>query len=329
MNLSGSYRRLLGRSKQAMISAIEIYNKPNFEFREETFLILACASWELFILAALSKNKVRIFKKKEPGQDYKTLEVEDATKAARRYIEPTVSYTALSENLKLLRRARNGAIHYLLEKQDYVAIYALSQASIVNYRDLMLDIFGIEFSDDINIALLPLSFNGAPDFVSFFRNVQVDKHTTFVKELISSMEILELENLDIATLVTTCSIKFEKTTDIRLADILAGRDAKDTDIIAVKAFQNPNDSHPFFQSVIIGNSKKARHKLLKRNLTSYQFQAILFEHDIKSAEEYCWMPRNGSSPQYSQKIFDLLNSLNESEIDAAITNYRRHLSAKK
>ena len=45
-----------------MISAIEIYNKPDFKYREETFAILAINSWELLLKEKWLKennNKVR------------------------------------------------------------------------------------------------------------------------------------------------------------------------------------------------------------------------------------------------------------------------------
>ena len=39
-----------------MISAIEIYNKPDFKYREETFAILAINSWELLLKAKWLKD---------------------------------------------------------------------------------------------------------------------------------------------------------------------------------------------------------------------------------------------------------------------------------
>ena len=42
---------LLDRSIAAMLSAIEIYNKPDFAYREETFAILAINGWELLLKA--------------------------------------------------------------------------------------------------------------------------------------------------------------------------------------------------------------------------------------------------------------------------------------
>jgi hypothetical protein len=38
-------RALLDKSIGAMISAIEVYNKPSFRYREETFSVLAINAW--------------------------------------------------------------------------------------------------------------------------------------------------------------------------------------------------------------------------------------------------------------------------------------------
>ena len=43
--------RLLKNAEAALISAIEIYNKPAFGYREETFAILAINAWELLLKA--------------------------------------------------------------------------------------------------------------------------------------------------------------------------------------------------------------------------------------------------------------------------------------
>src|SRR5579863_5888165 len=45
--------QLLKNAEAALISAIEIYNKPTFAYREETFAILALNAWELLLKANL------------------------------------------------------------------------------------------------------------------------------------------------------------------------------------------------------------------------------------------------------------------------------------
>ena len=54
-------RLFLDKSLGAMLAAIEIYNKPVFSYREESFAILATNAWELLLkarLLQLASNKL-------------------------------------------------------------------------------------------------------------------------------------------------------------------------------------------------------------------------------------------------------------------------------
>ena len=54
--------RFLQKAEAALLSAIEVYNRPTFEYREETFAILALNAWELLIKAKLlaeHNNRIR------------------------------------------------------------------------------------------------------------------------------------------------------------------------------------------------------------------------------------------------------------------------------
>lgn len=65
-------RMMLEKSIAEMLSAIEIYNKPDFKYREETFSVLCINSWELLLKAQvlhLSSNKLKSIYKME----FKTL----------------------------------------------------------------------------------------------------------------------------------------------------------------------------------------------------------------------------------------------------------------
>ena len=44
---------LLNKSIQAALSSIELYNKPNFSYREESFTILMVNAWELLLKAKI------------------------------------------------------------------------------------------------------------------------------------------------------------------------------------------------------------------------------------------------------------------------------------
>src|SRR6266545_2633898 len=45
--------RFFRQSEAALLAAIELYNKPDFRYREESFAILALNAWELLLKAKL------------------------------------------------------------------------------------------------------------------------------------------------------------------------------------------------------------------------------------------------------------------------------------
>jgi hypothetical protein len=50
------HKSFVDKSISAALSAIEIYNKPDFKYREETFSILMINSWELLLKAKIIKE---------------------------------------------------------------------------------------------------------------------------------------------------------------------------------------------------------------------------------------------------------------------------------
>ncbi|MCB0737557.1 MAG: hypothetical protein KDC92_08595 [Bacteroidetes bacterium] len=46
-------QRILEKSVQTALSAIEIYSKPDFNYREESFSILMVNAWELLLKARI------------------------------------------------------------------------------------------------------------------------------------------------------------------------------------------------------------------------------------------------------------------------------------
>ena len=49
-------KSLLEKSIASAISAIEVYNKPDFKYREETFSILMINAWELLLKSKILKD---------------------------------------------------------------------------------------------------------------------------------------------------------------------------------------------------------------------------------------------------------------------------------
>ena len=169
---------MLEKSIAAMLSAIEIYNKPDFKYREETFAVLCINSWELLLkakvlnlssnkLASLyameykvlkngSKSKIKRSKKNRSGnpmsinlfEAYRIITEEFGVK-----IEKPVN-----DNIVALTEIRDNSIHFVNDDLLLsLKVQELGSASLQNYLHLATVWFGDVLSG-YNFYLMPLSF---------------------------------------------------------------------------------------------------------------------------------------------------------------------------
>jgi hypothetical protein len=171
-------RTLAGKSIDAMLAAIEIYNKPNFAYREESYAILAINSWELMLKARilqLSKNRMSSILK------YQCRQRADGTLSEKLYRVKSRSGTHLSigmfgaidllqndygdkidpavrRNLELICEVRDNAVHFMNKGFDISKIVQeLGTACLRNYLLLVHRWFAIDMSA-YNFFLMPLAF---------------------------------------------------------------------------------------------------------------------------------------------------------------------------
>ena len=162
MNYRGSYKKLLGNAKAAIVAAIEIYNKPVFQYRDECMVILLLNAWELALKALLSQKKQSVFYSKKRNQPYRTLSWQDALIKARVYFPNALPYPPIQRNLELLGTYRDNAVHFYNAKDFGVVLYALAQTSIKNFRDFLDGAFAVKLENEVNWQLLPLGIKPHP-----------------------------------------------------------------------------------------------------------------------------------------------------------------------
>ena len=323
MNQFGSYRALFGNSKSAILAAIEIYNKPKFEYRSECFVILLLNAWELMFKAILSKNRIRIYETKEKGKPYRTLSLFDAMKSAAKYLPANVPPDALFGNIDRLTEYRNNAVHFYNEDGIETVMYGLSQTSIVNFRDIANSVFSIDIANEVNICLLPLSFSAPPDPISFLG--QASKHKPEVAEFMASIsgiaQKLEAAKIDTARFLTVFSIQLQSVKKIQHADIVVGIDpTKTTGTLIATQKIDPNKSHPHTSHSII-NEIGSTLRGIKFN--SHTFQAIAWNYKLKENPNMCWKNNYSKTFQYSDLLILFLKGLTETQITESIINYKQ------
>lgn len=329
MNYRGSYRKLLGNSKAAIVGAIEIYNKPRFEYRDECFVILLVNAWELLLKALLSRNHQSIYYKKKRLQPYRTLSWSDAlTRVESRGHWPASAppLLAVRRNLDLLTVYRDNAVHYYNEPNFGVLIYSLAQTSIVNYRDVLTSGFGHSLGDEITWNLLPLGLAPPVDPLAYLRHASESPSDRavgdFIRLISEATAELEAADIDTGRLLTIFTVSLQSTKKISHADVVVGvrgREADETGEAVVVRPLDPNRSHPLFQKNIV---EEIGSELNGIKFTGYTFQAIAWQYELKSKSMYCWIDDDTQRPRWSRDVLTFLRSLTPEDITSALIAYK-------
>lgn len=164
---------LLENSIYAAISAIEIYNKPKFLYREEVFSILLVNAWELCLKAKYLKdhnNKltslyIPLEKTKKDGTKYNIKRYKTnrsgnpLTIDIKGLIEKINIDTALKGNLESLIEIRDNVIHFINNPKVFqIAFLEIALASIKGYATFLETEFKLSLRN-YNFSILPLNFN--------------------------------------------------------------------------------------------------------------------------------------------------------------------------
>lgn len=165
---------LAEKAVQAAIAAIEIYNKPDFHFREEAFSLLMTNSWELLLKAKwLSDHKEDVTSLQEYDNDpadpaKRKVRVNRSgnpitfglTYLASKLLEDKNSglEKPCSDNLLALVEVRDTSAHFLNKDLFFGRrIQEIGTASLSNFLALITEWFQIDLSR-YNFFLMPLSF---------------------------------------------------------------------------------------------------------------------------------------------------------------------------
>ncbi len=337
MNYRGSHRKLLGNAKAAIMAAIEIYNKPVFQYRDECMVILLLNAWELALKALLSKKKQSIFYPKKRKQPYRTLSWQDALIKARPYFSKDLPFLPIQHNLELLGTYRDNAVHFYNAKDFGVVLYALAQTSIKNFRDLLEQAFAVKLENEISWQLLPLGIRPPIDIITYISGTHSGKMTKavrqFLSELSEAVDSLKAAGEDTGRLLTVFNVKLESIKKIGDADVVVGvkKAQGTTGPLAVIKTQDPNITHPLRRIDIAG--KKNAPGIIKtlhgRPFTSHVFQAIVWKYDLKSNRQYCWQAKEGVLTKYSNDMVTFIKKLSSADVDAALKDYRKHLKSRR
>jgi EC042_2821-lke REase/Protein of unknown function (DUF3644) len=319
-----------------MVSAVEVYNKPRFEYRDEVVVTLMMNAWELLLKAIVSKSGKSIYEKKERGKPYHTVTWGVAFRiAADSDLWPAdISVKAVYENIELLSLYRNNSQHYYNERDFGQLLYSLMQTSLFNYRDLLNSVELGDLSKEITWQILPLGFEAPFDPVRFLRGnrQKPPKRSAPVGEYLArvqdALRSLEQDGIDTGRFLTVYNVQLVSTKKVQHADITVGvTQAGDPAIEGqvIPRMVDPNESHPYLQRDIVDRLKE-----IIPNFTSRSFQAVVWKYGLRNEKKYVWEAKNYTGIfQWSGDTLAFIKRLKPAEIEAARVEYSQYLRAKR
>lgn len=141
---------LIIKSREAMLSAVQIYNNPNIQFKTESFIVLSNIAWTYLMHAYYRtkgidyryysfKGKRKIYDRTKNGA-YKNWELERCISCDESPLDKTTR-----ANLMFLIGIRHEIEHQMTKRID-LQISAKIQACCINYDKYIKELFGGKFS---------------------------------------------------------------------------------------------------------------------------------------------------------------------------------------
>jgi hypothetical protein len=214
--------KIANKSLDASLSALEIYNKPIFNYREESFAILMINAFELLFKAKIIKDNnddlksiyVYYYPKRKNGIQSKQKNIK-----RNRINEPfTIDINNcmvklnilltknLVNNINLLIEMRDNSIHLMNNNYIKNKLYEVSSGSIRNYIKLLNQWFPEINTTKYNFFITPLNFDNS------IINYDVADLNTAQKNFINYLGIASAlsSDTDQYELFVKVKVKFEK-----------------------------------------------------------------------------------------------------------------------
>ena len=205
MKINKTYRSLLDKSIASMLAAIEIYNKPNFNYREETFAVLAVNAWELLLKAYIlreNRYKMRSLYILEPviNKDGSASQKKKKPKLNRCGNPMSISIFEcikslddkkvlpknLKNNIESIIELRDNSVHFVSLTPLSKQIQELGFACVKNYISaIKLWKLSIDISR-YNLYLMPLAYIDEKITVDSVVTEDNENYISFVKRLLES-----------------------------------------------------------------------------------------------------------------------------------------------
>ncbi|WP_278405604.1 DUF3644 domain-containing protein [Pseudoalteromonas ruthenica] len=313
-------KALLSKSKDNMLLALELYNRPSLENRMDAFVMCFCTAWEQFLKAVLIERdgEESIFRKAGKKGLKETISLRDCLEKAY----PNKSN--VRKNIEQIAYLRDQAVHLLMPEIQGI-MSRVFQSGVLNYTSKFEEFTEVSFLNSSHAGMISLvgEFKSPP--ASIMKSTYGDIASEII-ELASSVQ-QDVEKSDDIEFAIPLNVKLVFATDAEDGSTIAIARA-DEGIEGLKkalVIEKPVDrskSHPLLQKDAINevNSrlherfdiKKLRKHLVKSCANSDKpiinrncFDAVLTKNKWKQSDnKFHYKNKNPEIHYYSDDLVE-------------------------
>lgn len=314
--------KLLDKSKEAFIIAIEIYNKPTIKYRVEGFALFICNAWELMLKAHLinTKGKDSIYFKDKPER---TISLEKCLKEVF-----TNNKDPLRLNLEKIIELRNTSTHFIVEEYEMIYI-PLFQACIFNFIEK------IDKFHSVNMAeLIPSNFINLTVNMSAFDEeaIRAKYPEEISNNLIKNKTTIEKLNEETNQ---KFSIRIEhyhyitKNKDKATSNVYIDKNSNNGARI-IKELKNVNETHKYkVKTAVKELDKRLAKSDISLKLNRYHFLNFVEYYNLREQEKFCFHHESSDTYTYSQQAVDFIFNEIKKDPENILKNIKNNIQKNK
>jgi hypothetical protein len=210
---------LAANARSAMFAAIEIHNKPIFQYRYEVCTLLAINAWELSLKAYIAQEfpSVRLIRKDGTSKPFPECIASVSSKIGK-------PFEAIKKSLEILYEYRNKIAHFY-EDDLGIVVLGLLKSSVQFFSDFMEEHFGLKLYEEANLILLPIGFKKPISPLDFLSNQSSAKECSaevkaFLQSIKKSAEHLQSQGVT-DSIIVNYTIGLVNEARIKNADLTA------------------------------------------------------------------------------------------------------------
>jgi hypothetical protein len=287
--------KLIEKSKEAFVMAIEIYNKPTIKYRVEGFSFFICNAWELMLKAHMMNKfgENSIYYKDNKNR---TITLENCIQKVF-----TNEKAPLRRNLAKIIELRNTSTHFVTEEYEMIYI-PLFQACILNFVEKMQEFHGVDMTEVIpqNFLTLAVSMKALDE-----NKIRAKYPEEIANKIISTQEQLEpmiAENNQAFAIRVEHLHYITKDKNQATSFVHIGKNAE-PGVKIIKELKDPNNTHKYtMKSAIKEITRRLQASGVEFGMNQYIFDLFNKVYGIKENEKYCYVHRQYAQPSYTYSM---------------------------